>query len=109
MAKQINFEYNGKKYCLEYTRETVKMMEAGGFTIADLSDKPMTRIEQLWAGAFLANHRKVSNSVVSELFAKMKDKEALLQTLAEMYNETMNSLLPDDEGDEGNVEWTATL
>jgi len=109
-VNQINFEFNGKKYCLEYTRETVKVMEAGGFTTNDIAQKPATRIEQLWAGAFLANHRNVSNKVIEELYMKMKDKELLLQKLTEMYNNTLNYLLPDKENDElGNVEWTASL
>lgn len=109
-VNQINFEYNGKKYCLEYTRETVKLMEASGFNANDISDKPATRLEQLWQGAFLANHRKVSANIVKELYGKMKNKELLLQKLAEMYNNTLNYLLPDpDEDDEGNVEWTASL
>lgn len=106
-VNQINFDYNGKHYCLEYTRDTVKLMEAGGFNLNDMGDKPATRIEQLWAGAFLANHRKVSNSVVKELYGKMKDKETLLQKLTEMYNNTLGYLMP-DEDDEGNVDWTAS-
>jgi uncharacterized protein YoxC len=110
-ANQINCDYNGKHYCLEYTRETVKMMEASGFNINDVGDKPATRIEQLWAGAFLAHHqRKVSNTVIKELYDKMKDKDKLLEALTTMYNATLSYLLPDqDEDDEGNVEWTATL
>lgn len=106
-ANQINFDYDGKHYCLEYTRDTVKQMEAGGFTINDMSEKPATRIEQLWTGAFLANHRRVSNTIIKELYGKMKDKDALLRKLAEMYNATLEYLM--DEADEGNVEWTATL
>ena len=109
-VNQINFDYNGKHYCLEYTRETVKQMEAMGFNINDIGDKPATRIEQLWAGAFLANCRKTSQTIVKELFDKMKDREALLKTLTEMYNNTLSYLLPDaEDDDEGNVEWTATL
>ena len=30
-ANCINFDYNGKHYCLEYSREAVKRMEAAGF------------------------------------------------------------------------------
>lgn len=109
-AHQINFEYNGKKYCLEYTRETVKMMEAMEFSIDDFKDKPATRIEQLWMGAFLANHRKTSNTVIKDLYDKMKDKEALVTKLIELYNDTLSTLMPDkDEDSEGNVEWTASL
>lgn len=108
-VNQINFDYNGKHYCLEYTRETVKQMEASGFTMNDLGDRPATRIEQLWAGAFLAHERRTSNKVIRELFDKMKDKERLLQALTEMYNNTLTYLMPTDEDNEGNLEWTATL
>lgn len=103
---QINFDYNGKHYCLEYTPDTVKQMEAGGFSISDVDMRPATRIEQLWAGAFLANHRKTSTTIVIELFHKMGDKEKLLEALSTMYSNTMNYLLEDN--DEGNVSWTAT-
>ena len=107
-ANMIEFEYNDKHYCLEYTPDSIKQMEASGFNINEIGDKPATRIEQLWAGAFLANHRKVSSTVIKELYDKMKDKEKLLQKLTEMYNATLTYLMP-DEDDEGNVEWTATL
>ena len=107
-VNQINFEYMGKEYCLEYTPDTIKRMEANGFNINEIGDKPATRIEQLWRGAFLANHRRVSDTVVKELYRKMKDKEALLKKLSEMYNNALEYLLP-DEDDEGNVEWTASL
>lgn len=104
----IEFEYEGKHYCLEYTPDTIKTMEANGFNINEIGDKPATRIEQLWAGAFLANHRRVSNTVIMALFKKMKDREKLLRKLMEMYNNSLSYLLP-DEDDEGNVDWTATL
>ena len=107
-TNQINFDYNGKHYCLEYTRESVKMMEANGFSLQDFTDKPATRVEQLWAGAFMSNHRKEKNAIVREIYSKMKDKETLIQKLIEMYNNTLNYLVP-DEDDEGNVEWTASL
>lgn len=107
-ANQINFDYNGKHYCLEYTLNTIRQMEAAGFNIGDIGDKPAMRIEQLWHGAFLANCRKTSSAIIDELYGKMKDKEKLLQTLSEMYNTALNNLMP-DEDDEGNVEWTATL
>lgn len=109
-VSQINFDYNGKHYCLEYTRNTVKAMEAGGFNPNDIAEKPALRLEQLWAGAFLANHRNVSNTVVEKLYDQMKNKSKLLETLRAMIAETYDSLIPDEEGeDEGNVEWTATL
>lgn len=107
-VNQINFDYLGKHYCLEYTPDSIKQMESAGFNINDISDRPATRIEQLWAGAFLANHRRVSNTIIKDLYGKMKDKETLLKNLTEMYNNAMYYLMP-DEDDEGNVEWTASL
>lgn len=106
-VNQINFDYNSKHYCLEYTPDSIKQMEAAGFSINDFGDKPQTRVEQLWAGAFLAHNRKASTTVMKELYSKMKDKESLVTTLLEMYNATLSNLMP-DEDDEGNVEWTAT-
>ena len=107
-ANMIEFTYNDKHYCLEYTPDTIKTMEASGFSIQDIGEKPVTRIEQLWAGAFLANHRRVSNTVISEMFRRMKNRDALLRKLTEMYNNALEYLLP-DEDDEGNVDWTSSL
>ena len=105
-VNQINFDYEGKHYCLEYTRDTVRQMEAAGFTPNDIDQKPQTRIEQLWVGAFQANHKRVSITIIKEIYSKMKNKDDLLKKLSEMYNSTLDYLLDDDEG---NVEWTATL
>lgn len=106
-VNQINFDYNGKHYCLEYTLDTIKRMEAIGFDLDDIGSKPATRLEQLWHGAFLANCRKTSDTVIKDLFKKMRNKDELFTTLTTMYNNTLSQLAP-DEDDEGNVEWTAT-
>lgn len=103
---QINFDYLDKHYCLEYTPESIKQMEASGFNINDIGDRPATRIEQLWAGAFLANHKRVSTTVIKDLYSKMGDKEGLLKNLTEMYNNALSYLMP-DEDESGNVKWTA--
>ena len=100
----MKFTYNDKEYCLEYTRETIKQMEAAGFKTSDIGELPATRIEQLWAGAFLAHERMVSNTVIEKMYKQMKNKEQLLQKLTEMYNSALTYLMDD----EGNVEWTVT-
>lgn len=100
----LKFTYNDKEYWLEYTRETVKQMESAGFKTSDIGELPATRIEQLWAGAFLAHERMVSNTVIEKMYKQMKNKEQLLQKLTEMYNSALTYLMDD----EGNVEWTVT-
>ena len=108
-VSQINFDYNGKHYCLEYSREAVKRMEAAGFKPGESGTTPLIELDMLWAGAFYKNHRKESSRVIEQILDKMKDKAKLLEALRNMVAETYNSLMDEDEGDEGNVEWTATI
>lgn len=108
-VNQINFDYNGKHYCLEYNREAVKRMEAAGFKPGESGSTPLIELDMLWAGAFYKNHRKESSNTISKLLEKMKDKDRLLEALRNMVADTYNSLLDTNEDDEGNVEWTATL
>ncbi len=104
MAKQLTFNYNGKDYVLEFTRNTVRQMENNGFVANDIDIKPMTVLPALFAGAFLAHHRHEKTEVVDAIYSKLKDKHLLIEKLAEMYNEPISTLL--EEPDEGNLEWT---
>lgn len=101
----INFSYSGKDYRLEYTKETVKMMEDKGFIPSRILEAPVTYLPELFRGAFLANHRYTNRKVIDEIFEKMKGKAELVNVLIEMYNEPIKALTADD-GDEGNeIEW----
>lgn len=108
MNKQLRFTYNGKEYCLEYTRKSVEQMEKSGFVVADIKDKPMTTLPTLFAGAFLANHRFVKQEVIDEIYSKMTNKSELIGKLAEMYNEPIMALINDPEENEGNLNWTTS-
>lgn len=106
-AKTIRFEYEGKPYTLEFNRKTVKQMENAGFDPTELAHKPMTMLPQLFAGAFLKNHKYTKQDVIDKIFDHIADKEQLIGKLAEMYNEPLEALLNADNGEEGNVTWTA--
>lgn len=108
MAKQLIFEFDGKEYTLEYTRRTVAEMEKKGFIASDITDKPMTTLPALFAGAFLAHHRFVKEDVINDIYSKLTKKEDLIGKLAEMYNEPIMALVEEPEEDVGNVNWTAT-
>ena len=108
MSKQLRFTYDGTDYCLEYTRKSVEQMEKNGFVITGITDKPMSTLPALFAGAFIANHRFVKKDVINAIYDKMTNKEALIGKLAEMYNEPISSLIDEPEGTEGNVDWTAS-
>lgn len=108
MAKQLTFTYDGKEYTLEFTRRTVAEMEKKGFVATDITEKPMTTLPALFAGAFLAHHRFVKEDVINTIYSKLTKKEELIGKLAEMYNEPILALVDEPEENEGNVNWTAT-
>lgn len=108
MAKQLNFTYDGKDYILEFTRRTVVEMEKKGFIASDITEKPMTTLPALFAGAFLAHHRFVKEDVINDIYSKLTKKEELIGKLAEMYNEPILALVEEPEKAEGNLDWTAT-
>lgn len=105
-GKQIKLEYNDKSYVLEYTRKTVQSMERSGFLIEEVSTKPVSTLPRLFAGAFLAHHPFVKEEVVNNIFNSLPNKPALLEVLAEMYNEPITSMLETSEEAQGNVSWT---
>lgn len=108
MAKQLNFTFEDKEYTLEFTRRTVSEMEKKGFVASEITDKPMTTLPELFAGAFLAHHRFVKQETIDKIFSKLTKKEDLIGKLAEMYNEPIMALVEEPDEDEGNVNWTAT-
>lgn len=108
MAKQLTFTYDGKDYTLEFTRRTVAEMEKKGFIASNITDKPMTTLPALFAGAFLAHHRFVKEDIINDIYSKLTKKEDLIAKLAEMYNEPILALVEEPEKAEGNLDWTAT-
>ena len=106
MSKQLNFEYNGTAYTLEFTRRTVEQMEREGFVADDLRVKPMIMLPALFAGAFKAHHKFVKPAVIDDIYSKMTNKGDLIAKLAEMYNETLAALFDEPEQSPENLTWT---
>lgn len=109
MAKQITLKNNeGKVYTLEYTRQTVKMMERQGFVPEKVSEQPMTYLPTLFAGAFMAHHRNIKPEEIEKIYSRLPNKHDLIGRLVEMYNDPIMTLLDEpDEDAEGNMSWTA--
>lgn len=106
MAKTITFEHKGKEYTLEFTRRTVTEMERKGFVIGELTEKPMSTLPELFAGAFLAHHREIKRKTVDEIFETIPEKQEFIGKLAEMYSEPLEALFEEPEK-EGNCTWKA--
>ena len=106
MSKQLNFEYKGTKYTLEFTRRTVEQMEREGFVADDIKAKPVTMLPTLFAGAFKAHHKFVKPDVIDEIYSKMTNKADLIGKLAEMYNEPIMALIDEPVESSENLTWT---
>lgn len=101
---KIALTYKDKDYELEYTRQSVRMMESQGFVLEEISSKPMTMIPMLFSGAFAKNHRGIKRALIDEILENISDKAGLLNALIEMYAETLSSLTDETEN-EGNAVW----
>ena len=101
---KIALTYNNKEYVLEYSRQSVRTMEAQGFVLNDLETKPVTMIPMLYQGAFIKNHKGIKRNLMDEMYEEIADKTGLLSALMEMYAETL-STLTDDKEDTGNATW----
>ena len=109
MAKTLTIRFGGEEYTLEYTRESVEMMERQGFRAKDISEKPMNSLPKLFAGAFIAHHRRVKQKTIDEIFDSLGDKMGLIEKLGEMYAEPIEALF-DDPADSGkNASWDANF
>lgn len=102
--QKITFDYNGTHYELGFSRRTARDMEQAGFNIYELETKPLTRIPQLWDGAFLLNHRKTTKELRNEIYNRIRDKQTLIEKLGECYLDAVATLV-DEEGTEDFIEW----
>ena len=97
MKPKIKFVYKGKRYVLQYNRETVIEMERKGFNACELLDKPLTvastMLPELFSGAFLACHPNASEKLIAEIYSKFDDKLGLLNALVSMYADAVGRIL----------------
>lgn len=114
MSTKITITYQSNEYVLEYSRNAVKQMEQQGFVLDQISDKPMTMVPLLVYGAFMKNNKGIKRNLVDEIYEHISDKigdgeNGFIQTLLEMYAETVNTLTDNNAVDEGNLAvWKVT-
>ena len=115
MSTKITVTYQDKDYLLEYSRATAKQIEDNGFVLDQLTDKPATMIPLLVYGAFAMHNRGIKRTLVDEIYKNLVNKvgkdgeEGFINILAEMYSETVSTLVGDEPADEGNAAtWTVT-
>lgn len=96
MRKLTLRNINGKDYTLELTRDSVKWLEANGFSIEEFFKKPITYFDLLWMSLFIANHKEVNSNLalkLMETYEKNGKKASKVVNFAiEEYQNFMNAL-----------------
>lgn len=101
---KITFEYENTEYTLEYTADSLKKMQNMGFNFGAIDEKILTVGEDLFCGAFIANHSNVMRKKRVEIYhavGEQADGEALVDVLMEMVNEAVDEI----NYHEGNTKW----
>ena len=80
-------------------------MERKGFKVAEVMDKPISLLPEMFAGAFIANHRFTSRKLIDEMFSKFDDKAELLSALAEMYSLVIDDFVAELERAKNGLAW----
>lgn len=103
---KIKFEYEGEAYCLVFTADSIKKMERNGFKFGKIDEQVLTAPEELFAGAFIANHPTVPKKKRIEIYKALKECEeedsdtTIMDAIGIMLSEAVESIKP-----KGNVSW----
>lgn len=104
---QINFEYEGAKYCLEFTPDSLKETEKKyGLKLGNLSDNLTTANEELFCAAFNANHKFTPKAtrlkIYKEFCEETDDGEKIMDVINNMIAEAFEEI----NSHSGNIKWT---
>ena len=104
--RKLKLKINDKDYTLEMTRDSIKWLEAMGFSIEEFDKKPITYYDLIWTSLFLANHKDVNPSLAMKLMETYqksgKNPAKIVKFAIEEYQSFMSALADIDstENDE---------
>lgn len=104
--RKLKLKINDKDYTLEMTRDSIKWLEAVGFSIEEFDKKPVTFYDLVWTSLFLANHKEVNSNLAIKLMETYqksgKNPAKVVKFAIEEYQSFMNALADIDskENDE---------
>lgn len=104
--RKLKLKINDKDYTLEMNRDSIKWLEAMGFSIEEFDKKPITFYDLIWTSLFLANHKDVNPNLAIKLMGTYqksgKNPAKVVKFAIEEYQSFMNALADIDskENDE---------
>jgi len=109
---RITDKDNGETYVLDFSRESVRFVEAQNFKIEETFDFPNTNIPKLFFYAFRMHHKKMAKNQTDALLDKMGGLTGkIAERLVLLYQQatTSNNIIQDDEDLEKNSHVTVEL
>lgn len=101
----VEFEYEGKEYKLEYTAASLKKMEERGFDILACENKPLQYPEEIFCGAFIANHDSVPYDKRMEIYHELGETAEEGENILEIFNLMVVEAVNEIRTHKGNVKW----
>jgi hypothetical protein len=98
MKKLTIRNINGKDYTLELNRDSIKWLEANGFSLDNFLEKPITYYDLLWTSLFLKNYRDIQGNPnlaikIMETYEKSgKNPSKVVKFAVDEYKAFMNAL-----------------
>lgn len=105
--RKLKLKINDKDYTLEMTRDSIKWLEAMGFSIEEFDKKPITFYDLIWTSLFIANHKDVNLNLAIKLmnsYEKSGKKPGLVVKFAIEEYQTFMNALADINSTENNEE-----
>lgn len=94
--RKLKLKINDKDYTLEMNRDSIKWLEAMGFSIEEFDKKPITYYDLIWTSLFLANHKDVNPNLAIKLMDTYqksgKNPAKVVKFAIEEYQAFMNAL-----------------
>jgi len=105
----IELESNGKRYVLDFDRDSVVWAERHGFSV-DASNKAMSFISDLFYYSFRKNHPQMTQIQTDKiLFDEMGGlPEGVAERLGELYAQPYNTLIQTEDSAK-NSKWKVTM
>ena len=94
--RKLKLKINDKDYTLEMTRDSIKWLEAVGFSIEEFDKKPVTFYDLVWTSLFVANHKDVNPNLALKLMETYqksgKNPAKVVKFAIEEYQSFMSAL-----------------
>lgn len=96
----LKITYEETTYRLGFSRNTIRRMEKAGFDFTKAESSPVSTTEDLFTGAFLLHHQNIKPEKIREIYKHIPNKQELFMRLAEMYQESISTLMSEPEEDD---------